>query len=86
MARRARVILLLLSTLLVGCAGPTRLDAVPAENAEAAIIPGFPGARIYLASDGTNYFRILQASIERERRYGDAIGAESLPPAVTMEA
>ena len=50
--------------LLAGCAGRTRLDAVPAENEEAAVIPGTPGARIHLASDGTNYFRILQASIE----------------------
>jgi hypothetical protein len=82
MGRRAPVILpLLLIALLVGCTGRTRLDAVPADNAEKAVIAGIPEARFYLAADGSNYFRMLQASIEREAAHGDAIGAKTLPPA-----
>jgi len=58
---------LLLLGLTAGCAGPTRLAAVPTEATQRAQPLGIPNARFWADTDGPAMVREAQAALARER-------------------
>lgn len=72
---------ILLPLLLVACAGPVRLNAVPEERTAEATIPGIPGARFWVDKETEPFLREALQSFERERAYLASTGhAGALPP------
>jgi hypothetical protein len=67
--------------LLQGCATPSRLAAVPAQDTTKAEIPGVPNARYWVQTDIEPFIRDAIASAQREKAYLDRIGHRGpLPP------
>jgi hypothetical protein len=69
---------LLLLGLTAGCAGPTRLAAVPTEATQRAQPLGIPNARFWADTDGPAMVREARAALERE---GAANPSSALAPA-----
>jgi predicted acylesterase/phospholipase RssA len=79
-ARTACVIALL--AIVVGCAAPPRMAAVPDGRAADAIVPGIEGARVYVLADTQSFIGIAEKSVEREQAAFEAAGhSGALPPA-----
>ncbi len=67
--------------LLQGCATPSRLSAVPAQDTTRAEIPGIPNARYWVQTDIEPFIRDAIASGQREQAYLARIGHRGpLPP------
>jgi hypothetical protein len=79
--RMTFVFLAALLLLLQGCATPTRLAAVPAQDTTRAEIPGVPNARYWVDTDVEPFIRDAIASAQRERDYLARTGHQGpLPP------
>jgi hypothetical protein len=79
-ARTACVIALL--GIVVGCAAPPRVAAVPDGRVVDAIIPGIEGARVYVLADTQSFVGVAKESFEREQAAFKAAGhSGALPPA-----
>ena len=79
LCRAPAVTLLLL--LLVACAGPIRLNAVPEERTIDAAIPGIPGARFWVDKESEPFLREALLSFEKEKAHLASIGHTGpLPP------
>src|SRR5208282_5966673 len=74
---------LLLVLLIVGCAGPVRAPAEPANLTDEAIVLGIPNARFYPDTQGDAMVQEALRAIERERaaRPGAVGPGGRLPPA-----
>lgn len=71
----------LLPLLLVACAGPIRLNAVPDERTTEATIPGIPGARFWVDKETEPFLREALHSFELEKAHLASIGhSGALPP------
>lgn len=84
--RRDTAFLVLLSSILLlllqGCAIPTRLDAVPAQDTSRAVIPHIPNARFWVDTDLEPFVREAQIALAREQASRAAAGnTGTLPPA-----
>ncbi|KAB2921237.1 MAG: patatin family protein, partial [Candidatus Contendobacter sp.] len=83
MNRKTSIIAVLLTVLLLlqGCATPSRLSAVPAQDTTRAEIPGIPNARYWVQTDIEPFIRDAIASGQREQAYLARIGHRGpLPP------
>ena len=79
--RMTFVFLATLLLLLQGCATPTRLAAVPAQDTTRAEIPGVPNARYWVDTDIEPFIRDAIASAQREQAYLARTGHQGpLPP------
>lgn len=78
---RSLLAAILLPLLLVACAGPVRLNAVPEERTIEATIPGIPGARFWVDREMEPFLEEAMRSVELERAHLASIGhSGSLPP------
>ena len=67
--------------LFQGCATPSRLTAVPAQDTTQAEIPGIPNARYWVQTNIEPFIRDAIASAQREQTYLARIGHQGpLPP------
>ncbi|HRZ25141.1 MAG TPA: patatin family protein, partial [Candidatus Contendobacter sp.] len=83
MYRKTWIITALLTVFLFfqGCATPSRLAAVPAQDTTRAEIPGIPNARYWVQTDIEPFIRDAIASVQREQAYLARTGHQGpLPP------
>lgn len=68
---------------IVGCAGPSRLAAVPQAETEQATVLGTPNARFWPLTQGPAMVEEAKQALERERAAtpGLTVGGQPLPPA-----
>jgi predicted acylesterase/phospholipase RssA len=78
---RSLLAAILLPLLLVACAGPIRLNAVPEERTIEATIPGIPGARFWVDKESEPFLQEALRSLEKEKLHLAASGhVGPLPP------
>ena len=84
MLRKQPLLAVLLVTLILfaqGCATPTRLAAVPAQDTVRAEIPGIPNARYWVQTDIEPFIQDAIAAVQREQAYLARSGHQGpLPP------
>ena len=84
MPHQASILAVLFTALLLlaqGCATPSRLAAVPAQDTTRAEIPGIPNARYWVQTDIEPFVRDALASVQREQAYLARTGHQGpLPP------
>lgn len=84
MLRKPPLFAVLLVTLILfaqGCATPTRLAAVPAQDTVRAEIPGIPNARYWVQTDIEPFIQDAIAAAQREQAYLARSGHQGpLPP------
>jgi hypothetical protein len=69
--------------VLLGCASPERLPAVPGDRTTQAVVPGVPNARYWVDTELSSFTRDALKSVERERAALAAGGwkkGDPLPP------
>jgi len=75
------ILLVAFALFTQGCAAPTRLAAVPAQDTIRAEIPGVPNARYWVQTDIEPFIRDAIASAQREQAYLARTGHQGpLPP------
>ena len=67
---------------LQACAAPERLEAVPRDRVTDAVVPGIPGARLFVEADPEPFARLGLESVRREMAHLEEQGRTgALPPA-----
>jgi len=77
----AVIVILLAISSIAGCAAPTRLAAVPADQTENVTALGIPNARFWADTQGPAMVREAQEALARERAANPDATGQALPPA-----